>query len=122
MKRFVLVLAIMAMLSTVVLAAQVEVVAKVLNSSNNNPIKGASVTYIIDGTSYSGGTTNFEGLASPFLIEEGKTAELTASKNGFVTSRISFRVPSPPNGQFIQIVYLSEGNGDNDGYDDSPIY
>ena len=122
MKRFVLVLAIMAMLSTVVLAAQVEVMAKVLNSSNNSAIEGASVTYIIDGTSFSGGTTNFEGLASPIFIEEGKTGEITASKNGFVSSRVSFRVPSPPLDQeFIQVVYLSDDDGDN-GDDDSPVF
>lgn len=120
LKKFVLVLALMAFLSTAVLAAQVEVKAKVLDSSNNNAIEGASVTYRVSGTDYSGGITNFEGLASSIYLEEGTSGQIIATKSGFNTATVDFRVPS--SGPFIQTVYLSDQDGDTDGDDDAPIF
>src|SRR3989344_3074426 len=110
----------MAMLSTVAFAAQVEVVAKVLNF-DNQPIQGASVTYIIDGENRSGGLTNSEGLASSTRVEEGKSGKITASKSG-INSTVDFVAPTPPpNGQYIHTVYLDAENGGN-GNDDPPVF
>ncbi|MBI4044114.1 MAG: hypothetical protein HY392_00205 [Candidatus Diapherotrites archaeon] len=117
-----MVLAIMAMLSTVAFAAQVEVVAKIVRSSDSQPIEGALVTYTANGNNYSGGTTDSQGLAHHIFLEEGTTGEITAIKSDFIDNKVSFRVPSPPpNGPFIETVKLVSDNGGNSN-DDPPVF
>jgi len=105
LKKWFLVLVGLVLFSSMALALDVVMTAKV-NNSSGSPLAGATVQYTVDSQTFPSNLTNSNGISYPIRATAGKAYTLKVSKSGYNTATVNGTVPYT-NTSFVNNVILS---------------